>query len=93
MGERSEMATLRDNIRKVKERSSGDRKLVISLGQEKGKQISFAKSMESPKIREEMKLVANKLNLAMHNEYKQLRDHRHSLSHDREDTGRGGRSR
>ena len=93
MGERSEMATLRDNIRKVKERSSGDRKLVISLGQEKGKQISFAKSMESPKIREEMKLVANKLNLAMHNEYKQLRDHRHSLNHDREDTGRGGRSR
>ena len=93
MGERSEMATLRDNIRKVKERSSGDRKLVISLGQEKGNQISFAKSMESPKIREEMKLVANKLNLAMHNEYKQLRDHRHSLNHDREDTGRGGRSR
>ena len=93
MGERSEMATLRDNIRKVKERSSGDRKLLIFLGQEKGKQISFAKSMESPKIREEMKLAANKLNLAMHNEYKQLRDHRHSLSHDREDTGRGGRSR
>ena len=92
MGERSEMATLRDNIRKVKERSSGDRKLIISLGQEKGKQISFAKSMESPKIRDEMKLAANKLNLAMHNEYKQLRDHRHSLSHDR-DTERGGRSR
>ena len=91
MSERSEIATLRDNLRKVKERSSGDRKLLIPLGQEKGQRISFAKSMESPKIREEMKLVSNKLNAAMQNEYRQLRDRKHSLSMDR-DTG-GGRSR
>ena len=91
VSERSEIATLRDNLRKVKERSSGDRKLLIPLGQEKGQRISFAKSMESPKIREEMKLVSNKLNAAMQNEYRQLRDRKHSLSMDR-DTG-GGRSR
>ena len=50
VGERSEIATLRDNLRKVKERSSGDRKLLIPLGQEKASAFPLLNPWKAPKF-------------------------------------------
>ena len=84
-----DIKVLKDNMRKVKERSSGDIGLSIPLGRdEKGKK-TFEQTMENKQLREKMQPIVKEFNTELQNKYRQLRDQR-SLERD---TGRGGRSR
>ena len=83
-----DVKVLKDNMRKVKERSSEDIGLCIPIGRdEKGKK-TFEQTMENKHLRERMKPVIKEFNAELQAKYRELRDHKRERSLDR-----GGRSR
>ena len=83
-----DVKVLKDNMRKVKERSSEDIGLSIPMGRdEKGKK-TFEQTMENKHLRERMKPVIKEFNAELQAKYRELRDHKRERSLDR-----GGRSR
>ena len=83
-----DVKVLKDNMRKVKERSSEDIGLSIPMGRdEKGKK-TFEQTMENKHLRERMQPVIKEFNAELQAKYRELRDHKRERSLDR-----GGRSR
>ena len=83
-----DVKVLKDNMRKVKERSSEDIGLSIPMGRdEKGKK-NFEQTMENKQLREKLKPVIKEFSAELQVKYRELRDHKRERSLDR-----GGRSR
>ena len=89
-GKMRDIKEMRDNMHKVKERSSNDYGLSFPMGRdEKGKK-TFEQTMENKQLREKLKPVMKEFSNELHAKYRELRDHRRERT---QDMDRGGRSR